>query len=342
MFLAGDIGGTKTALGLFDAKGQLLHTAYYENIGISGVECLLEQFLQEQFPEEQKRCHDSALNKSPLQGMCLGIAGPVHEQRCQMTNLPWHIDAKALATRFGVPCLLVNDLEAFAWSLPFLPASDFHLVQGKMPAPAGPVAVISVGTGLGEAVLLSGGNGYAVLPGEGGHKNFAPRSLDDTNLLMQELKHNTHRQISAEQLISGLGMPRLLVHIAGEDSLHSLEQHPDFHLHGATALIISEGMKTPQSVYAEVLRRFVALIAQEASDLALQYGAEGGAVIGGGIPPRIASLFESATFREHFADKRTHWAWLRERNVRLCMNARAPLWGAFHCLRLTNAGQRLL
>ncbi len=339
LFLAGDIGGTKTTLGLFNTRGQLLHSAYYENAHAAGIEPMVQRFL-----DEHKQCQpgNNSHTPLPLQGVCLGIAGPVHDQVCQMTNLPWRVDAKHLTANLGAPCLLINDLEALAWSLPFLPASDFHRLQGPWPAPQGTVAVISVGTGLGEAALLASSNGYAVLPGEGGHKNFAPRSIDDAALLIKELKSDTQTQVSAEHLISGLGLPRLLIHLGGEGSLLALEQHEDFKRLGATALIIREGLSEPKSIYAEVLHKFVALIAHEASNLALQYGAEGGVVIGGGIPPRIASLFDTATFREQFADKRTHRDWLRERSVRLCMNSLAPLWGAYHCLRLANAGQRLL
>lgn len=337
MFLAGDIGGTKTTLGLFNSRGQLIHSAYFENANESGLEPLLQRFI-----DEHKQCQPATHSQKPLQGMCLGVAGPVHHQICQMTNLSWRVDAKQLTAHFGLPCLLINDLEAFAWSLPFLPDSDFHRLQGPWPAPRGTIAVISVGTGLGEAALLTSNNGYTVLPGEGGHKNFAPRSIDDATLLIQELKSDSQTQVSAEHLISGLGLPRLLMHIGGEASLLALEQHEDFTRLGASALILREGLSDPRSVYAEVLHRFIALIAHEASNLALQYGADGGVVIGGGIPPRIASLFDTATFREQFADKRTHRQWLRERSVRLCMNPLAPLWGAFHCLRLTNTGQRLL
>lgn len=338
MFLAGDIGGTKTALGLFDPQGQLLHSAQFENAGIHHPESLLQRFI-----DEHKQCQPALHARTPLQGMCLGIAGPVSDQVCQMTNLPWRIDARQLSAQFGMPCLLVNDLEAFAWSLPFLPDNDFHRLQGPWPAPRATVAVLSIGTGLGEAALLAGNNGaYAVLPGEGGHKNFAPRCVNDATLLIQELKVDAGTQVSAEHLISGPGLPRLLVHMGGEGSLRALEKHEDFARLGATALIIREGLSQPHGVHADVLRRFVTLIAHEASNLALQYGANGGVVIGGGIPPRIASLFDTATFREQFADKRMHHQWLRERSVRLCMNPRAPLWGAFHCLRLTNAGQRFL
>lgn len=337
MFLAGDIGGTKSALGLFDRFGQLVHCVQFKNAESSGLEALIERFL-----EEHRQMQPTLHAQSPVQGMCLGVAGPVHRQTCQMTNLSWYLDAQDLSMHFGVPCLLINDLEAFAWSLPFLPATDFHRLQGPWPAPRGTVAVISVGTGLGEAALLCTPRGYGVLPGEGGHKNFAPRGLDDASLLVQELKNDYLVQVSAETLISGIGLPRLLVQLGGEGSLLALQQHEDHPRLGTNALILREGLGDPDGVCGEVLRRFVTLIAHEAADIALQYGAEGGVVIGGGIPPRIASLFDTPAFREHFADKRTHHQWLRELSVSLCMNTSAPLWGAYHCLRLTNAGQRLL
>lgn len=347
MFLAGDIGGTKSAFAMFDTSGQLLHSATYNNADSTGLQPLIARFIGEhrqQYPElYQSLLHEATLTANGLlQGMCLGVAGPVHQHTCQMTNLPWFLDARQLEDQFGMPCLLINDLEAFAWSLPFLPDADFHRLQGPQPPPSGTIAVISIGTGLGEAALLCSQERYGVLPGEGGHKNFAPRSLGDTALLVDELKNDDLVQVSAETLISGLGLPRLLRHVGGEGSLLDLQAHADFPSLGINALILREGLGHPDSVCAEVLRRFVALIAHEAADIALQYGAEGGVVIGGGIPPRMASLFDSAAFREQFADKRTHHSWLRQLSVRLCMNASAPLWGAFHCLRLTNAGQRLL
>lgn len=351
MVIAGDIGGTKTELGLFDTHGQMVKKVHYENAGIEQFDILLHRFFKECEINEHKECQ-LAGSRSGVSGICLGVAGPVQNGRCQMTNLPWCLDAQLLQKQFGVPCLLINDLEAMAWSLPFLPASEFVQLQGKheygprnpdvMQSATQVTAIMSVGTGLGEAALVSSPNGYGVLPSEGGHKNFAPRGVDDVSLLLETLKQDAGTQVSAEHLISGMGLPRLLAHTGGEGSLMTLSQEPEFGLVGATALIIRYGLEQPRSLYGEVLRRFVAMMAHEASNLALQYRAEGGVVIGGGIPPRLLSLLDTPNFREQFADKRTHHQWLRSLSVRLCINASAPLWGAYHCLRSANSGQRLL
>lgn len=328
MFLAGDIGGTKSEIGLFNRQGQLVLSRHYDNACVTDFITLLDSFLAEAKSEGRE---------VSLRAACLGVAGRVQGNVCKMTNLPWILDADHLTAAFGIPFHLINDLEAFAWSVPFLPCTDFCILQGDEISTNDTLAVLSVGTGLGEAALIRTDNGHRVLPGEGGHKNFAPRSIADIDLLVQELKRHDQRQVSVEHLVSGLGMPRILVQLAGEESLHALKNDDDFVHVGATAIIIRKGLHSPESVHGEVLARFVAMVAHEASNLALQYGAEGGVVIGGGIPPRLVSLFATATFREHFADKHTHRDWLRQRPVALCLNTRAPLWGAYYCLRSTDS-----
>lgn len=327
MFLAGDIGGTKTELGLFDNAGQLIFAKHYINATADNFTQILQAYIAE-LPCD---------NRPQIDAACLGIAGPIREQKCQMTNLPWFIDASQISTLFGFHCVLMNDLAAFAWSIPWLSADNYLQLQEGSGSAKGPVAVLSVGTGLGQAALLPMENTYHVIASEGGHKDFAPHNIADANLLIKELKHNDQRPVSVEHLVSGPGLPRMLAHIAGDDSLIQLASHPDYATQGATAIIIEKGLRSPDSEFGEALKRFAMLVAHEASNLALQYVAEGGVVIGGGIPPRFVPLFNSMAFREHFADKSAHQDWLRKRSIKLCINTRAPLWGGYYYLRSTNS-----
>ena len=82
------------------------------------------------------------------------VAGPVSGTRAQLTHVPWDIDIDALRRRVPVAraCLL-NDLEAFAWSVPVLSNDEIHVLHEGRADPRGNVALIAAGTGLGIALL---------------------------------------------------------------------------------------------------------------------------------------------------------------------------------------------
>jgi glucokinase len=170
MILAGDIGGTHTRLAFFE-KGKMLIEEKFPSRAYTELETIVEQFLK---------------GKNYLvQIACLGIAGPIRNGKCKATNLPWIVDAAAIQQKLKIPEVhLLNDLEAHAYGISCLQEDEFVLIQkGRMQA-VGHQALISAGTGLGEACLFWNGSSHVPIPSEGGHVDFAPRNDLEIELLL--------------------------------------------------------------------------------------------------------------------------------------------------------------
>ena len=173
MLLAGDVGGTKTALGIFSQesgpRAPLAHASYASGDGES-LAALVRRFL--------------ATNELPIDRACFAVAGPVLDGRTKITNLPWVLDERGLAEELGLESVrLINDLEAIARAIPTLTPGDLHTLNQGTPADRGAIAVIAPGTGLGEAFLTWDSFRFVPHPSEGGHGDFAPNSPLEIGLL---------------------------------------------------------------------------------------------------------------------------------------------------------------
>lgn len=318
MILCGDIGGTKTQLCLVHDTGtyKAEHLVCYQNASFCSFPDLLVSYL------ERFSCS--------IQGVSLAIAGPVIHDCCLMTNLPWRVSCEDIkkALQLDDVCLW-NDLAATAFSIPYLPDSDFLVLQNSGPIlKNGPIAVVSIGTGLGESVLIwdDGNRRYKTLSSEGGHKDFAPHSPLEMELYSYLLNKLSTGHLSAEKLISGHGLVlvyEFLSHQRGIDvqGFISPEQISE------QASIDSLGIQ------AEAVSLFIDLVASEAANVALQYMSGGGVVIAGGIVPKLTSLFSVDRFLLRFYDKGRFNDWLKKVPIVVCENTTAPLIGAFHLLR---------
>ena len=193
MILAGDVGGTKTSLALYrrEARGLLRdRMATYRSREHAGLDPILRDFLGE---------------GAAVERACIGAAGPIENGRCRLTNLDWEVDEASLRRTLGVRgAYLVNDLQATASSLPFLQESDRAMLQKGEADPAGNMAVLSAGTGLGEGFLVGSGAGYIPLASEGGHVDFAPR--DDREMRLHAFLRAKHGRASVERVLSGPGL----------------------------------------------------------------------------------------------------------------------------------------
>jgi glucokinase len=170
MILAGDIGGTKVNLALFDTATQIKQKRY-ESQEFSSFDSLLKEFLKD--------------NYSKIEKACFGVAGPVVDVKCSLTNLPWQIETERLKYNLGVDAVwLINDLVATAYSIPFLSPEDFEVIQTGNSTTNGRISVVSAGTGLGQAFLIPDRDGkYIVLDSEGGHCDFSPRNRLEAEFL---------------------------------------------------------------------------------------------------------------------------------------------------------------
>jgi len=157
MLLAGDIGATKTLIGLFSAAGQrpeLVDVRAFTTRDFPSLEAILAEFLQAR-----------GVEASDIVAATFGVAGPIVEQVARLTNVPWHVDAAAVAERLGTPLVtLLNDLESMAYSVPVLRPDELAVLQAGRPVPTGNAALIAAGTGLGEALLHNVGGRFIPSP----------------------------------------------------------------------------------------------------------------------------------------------------------------------------------
>jgi glucokinase len=318
MILAGDIGGTKTLLGLF-ADGRLVRDDAFRCADFPSLEAIVAAFLGASPP--------------PVAAACFGVAGPVVGRTAKITNLPWTIDGDVLARQLGgARVALLNDLQATALGTLVLPAEAFVVLQ---PA-AGPVdphatiAVIAPGTGLGEAVLVHDGTAYRALPSEGGHADFAPGDEDEIELL-RYLRDRHGGHVSYERVLSGDGIGDLY----GFARQRAGSPEPGW-LTAAIAAgdrnaVISEaGLAGREPCCADAVARFAAILGAEAGNLALRSVATGGVVIGGGIPPKLLAALTAGGLLARFNAKGRFEAWTRACGVRVALEPRAALFGAAH------------
>ena len=333
MILAGDIGGTKTVLALCDAApppgattpGALAFTIVREQVYLcadySSLEAVLAAFLPSGAPH----------GPHGITAACFGVAGPVVDGAAQITNLPWRIEAAALAARLGVPVALLNDLQATALGALVLPASAFAVLQPEAAAsPGGAIAVIAPGTGLGESLLVHDGVRYRALPSEGGHADFAP-GTDDEIALLHYLRglHGSH--VSYERVLAGAGIGDLYGFVRKTTgTVEPAWLTEQFAGHDRNAVISRAALDGSDPVCVRALEMFAEMLGAEAGNLALRGLATGGVVIGGGIPPKILPALQQPRLLDRFNAKGRFEGWMRTVSVRVALEPRAALFGAAH------------
>jgi len=316
MILAGDIGGTNVRLALFEIEsGRLVRKDEQEfrSREVPGLEGPVETFL--------------AGRRVLAAGF--GVAGPVHDGRCEATNLSWVVDASLLAGQLALGCVaLVNDLFANALGLSELSGEDFAVVNAGTPDLQGTAALISAGTGLGEAYLVRRGGRFEPQASEGGHASFAPRNPFEIDFLRH--LHRTYSHVSFERVLSGPGLAALY---AFERS-RSAEDEPAW----LSAEIAAAGDASPavtaaalagkDPVAARALEHFISIYGGEAGNLALKVLATGGVYVGGGIAPRILPKLLDGTFFGAFCDKGRFATLLAKIPVKVVVNDACALLGA--------------
>ena len=313
--LSGDIGGTKTRLAVVTVDGtrlQLEREQTYASRDFGKFEELLGDFL-----------HDSDI---PARA-AFGIAGPVHGRMALTTNLPWHINADAMQSRFGFDhCSLLNDIEATATGLAALNKEDLLTLHAGTPNTTGNAAVIAAGTGLGEAGLFWDGHKHHPFPTEGGHASFSP--CNDLEIALLQHLQLRHEHVSWERIVSGPG----LVNLHGFLCIHRGVPLPDWLQlemeHGDAAARIAEAaLSKRDALCVECLDWFVRLYGAEAGNLALKVLSHGGLYLGGGIAPKILPLLQNGGFLDSFFGKGRMRPLLEAMPVKVILNDRVALYG---------------
>ena len=314
--LAADVGGTKTTFALYDGRDVRAPRAQrtYQSSD-APFDVLLARFL------------DGA--PAPASA-CLAVAGPVVGRSVRVTNLPWSLSASELEARFSFTRVdLLNDVEALSWATAGLRSDEVaRVVQEGQLELEGPVAVLALGTGLGEGFLVGRGDARRAYPSEGGHADFAPTTALQARLLASLWPQFQH--VSVERVCSGTGLPRIYRFLA---NVERYREDPDLATEIASAvdptpLIVRAAESSRSSACREAVALLCDILASEAGNLALKLLATGGVYLGGGMAPRLLSFLQSPRFRDSFLAKGRFASFLERVPVRVVLPADAVLWGA--------------
>jgi glucokinase len=312
MILAGDIGGTKTNLGLFEERqGTIVKVTdkRYASSEHKGLEEIVSDFV--------------GATRAKVDAASFGIAGPVVNGRVQTGNLPWVIEGAALAKQMGLARVrLLNDLEATAHGISVLQPSDLETIYAGSPAPQAHRAVIAAGTGLGEAILFWDGSRHLPMATEGGHADFAPHTEQQADL-WRFIKLRGEF-VSVELILSGRGF--LTLH----EFLNSSVRHPSFDDPAADPAreITRLGLAGQCHVCVDVLNLWVEIYGSEAGNLAVRTVARGGIYVAGGIALKILPKLKDGRFAAAARHKEKMAYFLEQVPIQVVLDEECPLKGA--------------
>jgi len=312
MILAGDLGGTKSNLGLFELhQGKLVRMAHkrYASQQHSGLSEIAQDFLRE--------------NTAKVTAASFGIAGPVVDNSVRATNLPWMIDGTAVARSLGLDRVrLLNDLEATAYGIGVMEPKDLETLYAGVPAPQANRVVIAAGTGLGEGILHWDGKQHVPIATEGGHADYAPNTEQQADL-WKFLKARSEF-VSSENILSGGGFQRV------HEFLNPAVRHPGFDDGSIDPApeITRLGLSGECPICAATLDLWVEIYGGEAGNLALRAVARGGIYIAGGIAVKILSKLKNGRFAAAVKHKEKLGAFLAQIPIYVLLNEECPLMGA--------------
>jgi glucokinase len=318
MFLAGDIGGTKTNLALYTSEKErltLIRAASFPSRNHASLTDIVRLFL--------------ASDGEKIHCACFGVAGPVKGGIVQVTNLPWTVNAALLQAELGLQKVsLLNDLEANAYGISTLqPQELLSLNPTGNPNQVGHRALIAAGTGLGEAGLMWDGLTHRPFASEGGHASFAPNDAIGDELLVFLRKERGH--VSWERVLSGMGMTNLYRFFrqrSGEPEPAWLTEQ--ISTGDLPAVVTKAGLAQTDPVCVAALDCFTRNYGAEAGNLALKLLSLGGVYIGGGIAPKILPKMQSPIFLDAFYHKGRLSPLLQSMPVYVILNDKTALQGA--------------
>ena len=325
MILAGDVGGTKVHLALYQfAAGRLQQIREHKYPAHDFA--TLDEIVNDFFKDD-----DSA--RKEVVAACFGCPGPVRDGRLKLTNLPWTLDARELSTSLGIEHIfLINDLEANGYGIPELAPEAIHTIHAADPTAVGHRGLVSAGTGLGEAMLIWDGNvRHTPIPSEGGHGCFAART-DQEIALLQYLRRTLKGRVSTERVVSGLGIKNVYAFLKDDNGGKPLEEpawlaermkHED-----PNAVIGHCAEEGSSELCVETLNLFAGAYGAEAGNVALKILATGGIYLGGGIPPKTLKTLSNGTFMKAFVDKGRMGPILESIPVRVILDETCALLGA--------------
>jgi glucokinase len=315
MLLAGDLGGTKTLLGLFKpttSRPDLLDVRTYTTLDFSSLSAMVSAFLAA-----------TGIRPSEVDVACVGVAGPIVKQAVDLTNVPWSLDAREMMASTGIRRVwLLNDVEAMASAVPVLDVSELHTLQPGTFNADGNACLLAAGTGLGQAMLTRQHGRLVPSPSEGGHADYAART--DREVALLRFLRARYGRVSNEHIVSGPGLVNLLRFTSDDASLllSNLDEEQ------IPAAVTQRGLAGSDPHCIEALELFLQTYGSAAGNMALQCVATGGVYLGGGIPSKILDAFDRPSFLEAFTEKPPLDDLLRRMPVHVILNREAGLLGA--------------
>jgi glucokinase len=304
--LAGDIGGTKVLLRLVEEQS-VVHEQRFESAAYKTFNDLLTAFLN---------------GEQGIDAACFAVAGPVFDDHAEVTNLSWSMSATALERAFSIQHVsLINDFFAVALGVPLLAAEDLLSLNAGTRAPNAPIAILGAGTGLGQAALVYDGEKYDVVPGEGGHADFAPQDEEQSRLFLALRKKYGH--VSWERLLSGMGLVNI------DNFLRGVDRPYDERIPMEIATLADSG----DAIANRTFEVFVDIYGAEAGNMALRLLARGGVFLAGGIAAKNMRHFTTGRFIEAFLRKGRFTEVMRAIPIDVIVNANVGLIGATEAAR---------
>jgi len=320
MILAGDVGGTKVHLALYNFVGGKLVPVRDHKFPASqfaSLDDVVKAFLTD--PEEKKQ----------IVAATFGCPGPVKDGKLKLTNLPWTLDARLLSKTLGIEHIfLINDLEANGFGIPELAPESLFLLHAGDPGAVGNQGLIGAGTGLGEALLIWDGKKHRPIPSEGGHCDFAARNVREIALL-NYLHRTLNGRVSFERVVSGLGIKNVYAFLRDVEKLDEpawLKQR--LAVEDPNAVIGQCAEDGSSSICFETMSIFAAAYGAETGNIALKVLATGGMFLGGGIAPKILKTLQNGAFTQAFLDKGRLSPLLQAIPVRVILDDTCALLGA--------------
>jgi glucokinase len=318
--LAGDIGGTKTNLGLFvegktRPEPRVIET--YSSRDAKNFAQIVACFAEK---------HPAEITKA-----CFGIAGPVVKGRSKTTNLPWVVSQDQLQQYFNWPQVrLINDLEATAAALPFLSYRELYSLNKARVRTGENIALVAPGTGLGQALLIFHNGRYRVLASEGGHADFAPNNAAEIRLW--EYLHRIFGHVSNERVLSGQGLVHIYMGLKASTKLSEPKWLSDkMEVMDPAQVITQTALDKKNRLCMKTVKMFVSILGAVAGNLALTGMTTGGVYLGGGISPKILPKINPGDFMAAFINKGRFKYFLEKIPVRVILNEKSALLGAAGC-----------
>jgi len=326
MILAGDVGGTKVHLALYNFEAGILKPIRDQKFPASEfaqLDDVVKRFLGEADGHPAEKTAD-------IVAACFGCPGPVRDGRIQLTNLPWALDTRNLRGSLGIEHIfLINDLEANGYGIPELKKDAIFVLHEADATAVGHRGLISAGTGLGEALLIwDGKQRHTPIASEGGHCDFAART-DREVAMLQYLRRTLNGRVSWERVVSGLGIKNIYAFLKDDQKMEEPDWLRDrLHAEDPNAVIGECAENGSSEICFETMQIFTAAFGAEAGNIALKVLASGGIYLGGGIAPKILKTLQTGAFTQAFLDKGRLSPVLEAIPVRVILDDTCALLGA--------------